>query len=97
KSPALEMNISELTGLPPTGAGDTLLSDLVKAATAAPSIGNMQPWKWLGSEGRLFLFFDRSAALPVMDPDDVNSYLSLGAAIENVSITATQNGYATHL
>jgi hypothetical protein len=68
--------------------------DLVRAAILAPTPDNNQPWLF-GSEGEeLLVYLDPRRTLP----SDVNSMfdlLGLGAAIENVRLAASRQGYAT--
>lgn len=68
--------------------------DLIRAAILAPTPDNNQPW-FFGSEGEdLLVFLDPSRTLP----SDVNSMfdlLGLGAAVENIRLTAARKGYAT--
>lgn len=65
--------------------------DLVQAAVLAPSPDNNQPWRFESSEGAIDVCLDRSHSLP----SDVNSMydlMSIGAALENLSIQASQSG-----
>ena len=68
--------------------------DLVRAAILAPTPDNNQPWLF-GSEGEeLLVYLDPRRTLP----SDVNfmfDLLGLGAAIENVRLAASGQGYAT--
>ncbi|MBW8767327.1 MAG: hypothetical protein JF630_14235, partial [Geodermatophilales bacterium] len=43
-------------------------TDVITAATRAPSIHNTQPWRFTASPDRLELYLDRERALPVLDP-----------------------------
>jgi len=62
---------------------------MVEAAAQAPSVGNMQPWRFTVRGGELSLLHDpeRSGG-----PDHVvgreNAYIAIGAALENLSIAA---------
>lgn len=66
---------------------------IVEAAIAAPSNGNFQPWKWFFNEGNLFLFKDLLEKDLFTDPKHINSFLSLGATLENASLKANELGY----
>lgn len=93
-TPSLMENLSGLIGRElPSDLKEADAKKIVKLAIQAPSYGNKQPWKWLASEGKLFLFFDRSATLPFMDPQNFQAYVSLGAAVESVLLAATEVGY----
>ncbi|MBB2145269.1 Rv1355c family protein [Pedobacter sp. LMG 31464] len=67
---------------------DDMLNQLIEAAAKAPSGGNNQPWRWHYKNGLLHLFLEKSAAQAYLDPQYISSYISLGAAIENLLLTA---------
>ena len=69
----------------------TLLS-LVDTAGKAPSTGNDQPWKWLCANNRLYLFHERSRSYSFGDFHNIASYISLGAAYENMKIVSEKMG-----
>jgi len=73
-----------------------LVETLVAAAIKAPSAGNAQPWKWHYSHGYLFLFHEDTGIISFGDPGGCASQLALGAALENLELTAGQNGFNTH-
>ncbi|MBL4656792.1 MAG: Rv1355c family protein [Flavobacteriales bacterium] len=63
---------------------------LIEAAITAPSGGNCQPWKYIWNKQKriLFLFFDTSRSLSLLDFENKASYLALGAASENLVLKA---------
>ena len=65
---------------------------LVDAACAAPSTGNDQPWKWLYKNGTLHLFHDEYRSFSFGDFHKMASYISFGAAYENLYIHALDLG-----
>lgn len=65
---------------------------IVDAATKAPSQGNRQPWKWYYSKGNLFLFHDPSLSDTLLDFEYLDTYISLGAASENLILKAHEVG-----
>ncbi len=69
------------------------LIKIIEAAIAAPSAGNNQPWKWLLNKGKLFLFHNKKQSISWADYQNLISYVSLGTAIENVSIMSAELGY----
>ncbi|MFD0940939.1 Rv1355c family protein [Pedobacter boryungensis] len=71
-----------------TPISEDILDQLIQAATKAPSGGNNQPWRWHYKNGILHLFLEKSAAQAYLDPQYISSYISLGAAIENLLLAA---------
>jgi molybdopterin/thiamine biosynthesis adenylyltransferase/nitroreductase len=67
-----------------------VLTQLIEAARKAPSGGNSQPWHWHYENGLLHLFLEESAAKAYLDPQHISSYISLGAAIENLVLAAAK-------
>ena len=65
---------------------------LVEAASAAPSTGNDQPWKWLYKSGTLYLFHDEFRSFSFGDFQKTASFISFGAAYENLYIRALNLG-----
>jgi len=72
--------------------GDDIIRELVTAACAAPSTGNDQPWKWLYQDGTLFLYHDEYRSFSFGDFQKTASFISFGAAYENLSIHAMTKG-----
>lgn len=68
------------------------INKIVDAAITAPSAGNNQPWKWAYKNGTLFLFHDRYRSWSWGDYDGMGSFMSIGAAIENVHLQAAKLG-----
>lgn len=68
------------------------IDKLVTAASAAPSTGNDQPWKWFYRQGILYLFHDEFRSFSFGDFQKTASFISFGAAYENLSIQAISLG-----
>jgi len=68
------------------------IANLVLAACAAPSTGNDQPWKWLYHKGTLFLYHDEYRSFSFGDFQKNASFISFGAAYENLYIHASAKG-----
>ncbi|OJW84252.1 MAG: hypothetical protein BGO69_02735 [Bacteroidetes bacterium 46-16] len=68
------------------------LEEVLKAAMAAPSTGNDQPWKWYYHDGMLFLFHDRFRSFSFGDFNNIASYLTFGAVLENLVLEAHKAG-----
>lgn len=73
---------------------EDILIDLIDAAAKAPSGGNNQPWRWHYQNGLLHLFLEQSATHSYLDPQNFSSYVSLGAAIENLLLAAANKNLA---
>lgn len=76
---------------------DKVIQDLVNAACAAPSTGNDQPWKWLYQAGTLYLFHDEHRSFSFGDFRKIASYISFGAAYENLNIHALKQGLEPYI
>lgn len=68
------------------------LEDIVKSATLAPSGGNAQPWKFLFDRNMLFIFHDEHHSYSLLDYNNLGSYVSFGAMLENIKVTANKLG-----
>lgn len=68
------------------------ITKLVNAAAAAPSTGNDQPWKFLYKKGTLYLFHEEFRSFSFGDFQKTASFISLGAAYENIYIHALTLG-----
>jgi hypothetical protein len=66
---------------------------LVECAVKAPSGHNTQPWKFENAANEIIIHPDFKRALPVVDADNYELYISLGCALENMLIAAKQKGY----
>ncbi len=67
---------------------EDFIKAVVRDAATAPSSGNDQPWKFLYNKGSLFLFHEAARSYSFGDYKNRASYISLGAAIENVVLSA---------
>ena len=70
---------------------------ILKAAIAAPSADNSQPWYFKINEDNLALFIDEKRSGSISDTRYVLSDLALGAVIENISIQASALGFGTKI
>lgn len=68
------------------------INSMVAAAATAPSTGNDQPWKWLYKKGTLFLFHDEFRSHSFGDFQKTASFITFGAAYENLYIHALTLG-----
>ncbi len=72
--------------------GKATIEQLVSAAAAAPSTGNDQPWKWFYKKGILYLFHDEFRSFSFGDFQKTASFISFGAAYENLNIQSLSLG-----
>ncbi len=72
--------------------GLPLMEELVRYATLAASGHNAQPWRFLVSENQIEIHPDFSRRLPAVDPEDRELWISLGCALENLSLAARKAG-----
>src|SRR5512137_2483946 len=80
-------NLSK-SDFPNSSRPEEMLVHLLKYAILAPSSHNTQPWMFNVSDDKILVFADQSRWLSVADPDRREMYISLGAAIENLIISA---------
>ncbi len=73
-------------------AGLELVRALIGAAVLAPSQWNSQPWRFEVEGNTVRLVADATRALPVTDPARRGMMVSLGAALENLLISARAYG-----
>lgn len=88
----LAKQVSVEAGAADITPSNEMIQDLVNAACAAPSTGNDQPWKWLYQQGTLYLFHDEHRSFSFGDFRKIASYISFGAAYENLNIHALKRG-----
>jgi nitroreductase len=77
-----------------------VLSACLRAAAAAPSIHNTQPWLFRvnGREpagATIEVCVDRSRRLEILDPDGREMFVSVGAAVFNLRVALAAAGYRT--
>ena len=71
------------------------MREIVRYATLAPSGHNTQPWKFSVQGDTIQLLPDLSRRLPAVDPHDRELWISLGCALENLTLAANAAGYTT--
>jgi hypothetical protein len=68
---------------------------MLRYAVLAPSAHNTQPWKFRIVDKGVEVFADYSLRLPIIDPDDRELLMSVGAAITNLRVAAAWFGFET--
>ena len=66
-------------------------------ASKAPSGHNTQPWKFHITDNTITVIPNFEVALPVVDGNNRELFISLGCAVENVCIAANHFGYTTQI
>jgi nitroreductase len=74
------------------GAPGPVLLDCLRAAVAAPSIHNTQPWLFRIRPDAVEVIVDRGRQLPVLDPDGREMSVSVGAAVFNLRVALSAAG-----
>ena len=70
---------------------------LIKAATQAPSGHNSQPWWFETSDHSIVISPNLDRALPAVDGQHRELFISLGCALENLCIKASELQYQTNV
>lgn len=77
---------------------DQLLKSFIRYGTLAPSSHNAQMWKVkILSNNKIKIFLDETRLLSEVDPNNRETFISLGAFIENISQIAQAYGYDTQV
>ncbi len=80
---------------PSRGRDDLAARFVVRAAVAAPSVHNTQPWSFASDQDVIRLCADPSRRLAGTDPAGREAAISCGAALFNLRLAARQLGFAT--
>ncbi|WP_432877358.1 Acg family FMN-binding oxidoreductase [Kribbella sp. CA-245084] len=70
---------------------------LLRAAVAAPSMHNTQPWRFRFIGRTVEVYRDRERELPAEDPSRRMLFISLGAAIFNLRVAAAARGMGSEV
>jgi hypothetical protein len=92
RSNILAWEVSE-NDFPSTGTIQEKMKFFVRYAILAPSGHNTQPWLFKINDDYIEVIADRTRALPVIDPEDVELIISAGAALENLFVAMKYFGY----
>jgi len=69
------------------------LQFILQFAILAPSNHNTQPWLFVFEDSKIFLYADRSRALPVADPEDHELIISCGVFLFFLKVALRNFGY----
>jgi hypothetical protein len=77
---------------------DAVIRKIVAAGVLAPSGGNVQPWKFVWTRNtKLRCSLDPTRLSSFLDYDRRAAHLSLGAAVENMCLTALDLGFSPEI
>jgi len=72
---------------------ESVLTECLTAATAAPSVHNTQPWLFRIGDGVVDVLADQQRRLAVLDPDGREMYVSVGAAVFTLRVALAAAGH----
>ncbi len=75
---------------------DRLFDELIKSASLAPSADNMQPWEFRRKPGLVEVFAATKRMMPT-DVSDMFTWVSIGAAIQNIVLTLAFHGFRSDI
>lgn len=75
------------------GGDASLMHELVRYATLAPSSHNTQCWRFRLADRAVSILPDFARRCPIVDPDDHHLFVSLGCAAENLIQAAAAFGF----
>lgn len=76
----------------PDGAPGPVLEACLRAAIAAPSVHNTQPWRFRLGDGVIDVYADPTRRLAVLDPTGRELMISVGAAVLNLRVAMLAHG-----
>lgn len=92
-NPVLPPWLIDTTNFPDSGSMADKITFLLQYAVLAPSAHNTQPWRFGINRERLYVYRNDQYVLKAGDPTLRQTYLGIGACIENYCIAATHWGY----
>ena len=75
----------------------SVVDEILNAAHAAPSGGNLQPWVWIHCDSSFFLFRKEHLSYEFLDHNLAATWVSLGASIENATLALQKAGLRSEI
>ena len=96
-NPALQPWAIDVADFPTGGTMEEAIAFCIRYAVLAPSGHNTQPW-WFAIDGnRVTVGLDPSRGLAVLDPDDREATISVGAAVFLLRVALSHFGFSSTL
>ncbi|MBX9640876.1 MAG: NAD(P)H nitroreductase [Mycobacteriaceae bacterium] len=73
-----------------------VITNAVELACHAPSLHNIQPWRWVVKGAAVDLFVDRSRMVTSTDASGREAIISCGAALDHLRVAMAAVGWETH-
>lgn len=81
----------------PATPDPAVLTNAVQLACRAPSVHNIQPWRWRAEGGALHLFVDRRRTVPATDHSGREVIISCGAVLDHLRVAMTAAGWRSNI
>ena len=78
-------------------AGNDQSRELIRYATLAASGHNAQPWQFLVTGSEIQIRPDSARRLAAVDPEERELWMSLGCALENLTLAARHSGFESEI
>ncbi|MGY2011497.1 Acg family FMN-binding oxidoreductase [Nocardia gipuzkoensis] len=75
--------------------GHRTILEALRLATRAPSVHNIQPWRWVFDGARMHLYTDADRLLPATDPHGRQLVISCGTVLHHLRTVFADQGWHT--
>lgn len=80
-----------------TAPNTEVLKSAVQLACRAPSVHNVQPWRWVAEREALHLFVTRERTVPASDHSGREVIISCGAVLDHLCVAMTAASWRPHV